>query len=416
MKVDLLLTRAGHVATLRGPRGPKRGRGLRGPGLVAGGAVAVRDGRVVDVGPTPRLRARYQAATVLDAEGGLVTPGFVDPHNHLPFAGNRAFELRLKLAGKSYESILKAGGGILRTIRDTQGATLSELTRLVRERARTMLAWGTTTSEAKSGYGRDWPHERKQLEAVRRASDPHGVELVPTFLGAHAVPPRPPGGRAAWVRRIAHDMVPAVAKARLADFVDVFLDRAAYTREEARIVLDQARRHGLRTKLHADEFTNQRAAELGAETGATSCDHLLRVSKRGIARLAASSSVAVLLPGVAALGFLDSQAPARALVEAGAAVALGTDFNPNCPVLTMPTVLQWGVYELRLTPEEALAACTTNAAHALGRGNEVGRIEKGYQADLLVHDVASVEELAYWVGQNPVRAVVKRGKVRVGRG
>lgn len=408
---DLLVVNASAVATFAGPPGPRRRKGLADIGLVKDAAILCREGRIAAVGPLRKLQQRAPQAETLDAEGGLVTPGFVDPHNHLPFAGNRAFELRLKLQGKSYEQILKAGGGIRSTIAATQKATRADLVDLVRRRGAMMLAWGTTTSEAKSGYGLEFRHEVKQLEAVKEASDPGGLELVPTFLGAHVLPEKPKGGRDAWVAHVADEMIPEVARRRLAEYADVFVERSAYTRDEGLAVLLSAKRHGLGLRVHADEFSNQEGAELAAFLKAASCDHLLQVSKSGIQRLAASDTVAVLLPGVAALGFLESQAPARKLIDAGAAVALGTDFNPNCPVLTMPTVLQWGVYELRLSPEEALAACTVNAAHSLGRGERIGRIQEGYQADLLVHRVPSVEELAYWVGPNPVRRVVKRGRI-----
>lgn len=396
---------------MRGDAGPRRRNALRDVGLVTNGAVAVRDGRVVDVGTTPKLRARYDFEQLLDAEGGLVTPGFVDPHTHLPFAGDRSFELKLKLAGKSYQDILRQGGGIKHTVAATRKASMKELAKLVRERARIMLEWGTTTAEAKSGYGLTWQDEKKQLLAIREANARDVPELVPTFLGAHIVPDDAPGGRRGWVDALTTKMIPAVAKERLADFCDVFLDKGAYTREEARAILSTARASGLEIKLHADEFENRKGAELAAELGATSCEHLLEVSKTGIKSLGKSNTVAVLLPGVAALGFLEHQAPARSLIEAGAIVAIGTDFNPNCPVLTMPTALQWAVYELRMTPEEALTAATTNAAHAIGRGDKVGRLEPGYVANLLVHHHPSVEELTYWVGPNPVKHVVLGGRV-----
>lgn len=396
---------------MRGEHGPQRGKRFGSLGIVENGAVAIRDGRIVEVGPTPRLRAKYDADQLIDAEGGLVTPGFVDPHTHLPFAGDRSFELKLKLSGKSYLDILKAGGGIRHTVRATRNASLNELTKLTRERARLMLAWGTTTAEAKSGYGLNWPDEKKQLLAIRNANARDVPELVPTFLGAHVIPTDAKGGRSGWMKQLVSRMIPAVSKGRLAEFCDVFLDQGAYTRAEAKRILEAARASGLSMKLHADEFENRQGAELAAELGVISCEHLLQVSSAGIKALSQSPSVAVLLPGVAALGFLETQAPARKLVDAGAAVAIGTDFNPNCPVLTMPTVLQWAVFELRLTPGEALVAATTNAAYALGRGDKVGRLEPGYGANVLIHQHASVDELAYWVGPNPVKHVILGGRV-----
>jgi imidazolonepropionase len=408
---ELLIVNSSAVATMRGPAGPRRKRDLSDVGLLKNGAVAVGQGRILAVGTTREIRSKYSCRNIVDAEGGLVTPGFVDPHTHLPFAGNRAFELTLKLEGRSYNDILEAGGGIHRTVKDTRAAAKGQLVRLVKERAKTMLAWGTTTAEAKSGYGLSWEHEKKQLAAIAAADDPTGLELVPTFLGAHVVPTDAPGGREGWVDDLVDRMIPAVRAGRLAEFVDVFLESSAFTRDEATRILRAAKKHGLGLKLHADEFSNQKGAELAAELGTRSAEHLLEISSAGIQRLAGSDTIACLLPGVAALGFLEHQAPARTMVDAGVAVALGTDFNPNCPVLTMPTVLQWGVYQLRLTPEEALAASTVNAAEAVGRGDRIGRIQPGHQADLLVHQYPSVEELAYWTGPNPVRTVIKRGRV-----
>jgi imidazolonepropionase len=396
---------------MRGPLGPQRGKRLGSLGLVERAGVAVQDGRVTEVGPTSRLRAKYDADEIVDAENGLVTPGFVDPHTHLPFAGDRSVEIRLKLEGRSYQEIARSGGGIQHTAKATRKATLADLTRLVRERARIMLEWGTTTIEAKSGYGLSWPHEEKQLRAIRAAAARDLPELVPTFLGAHIVPDEAPRARSAWIDNLCTKMMPRVAKGRLAEFADVFLDRGAYTRAEAKRILQAAQRVGLGLKLHADEFENRKGAELAAELGATSCEHLLNVSAAGIRALGRSATVAVLLPGVASLGFLDHQAPARRLLAANAAIALGTDFNPNCPVFSMPTVLQWGVYELGLTPAESLAAATTNAASAVGRGDKVGRIEEGFHANLLIHHYQTVDELAYWVGPNPVRTVILGGRV-----
>lgn len=281
------------VATLAGPPGPRRGRALRDVRLIPRGAVAIRDGLVLAVGRGSKIRQRYRAARVVDAEGGLVTPGFVDPHTHLPFAGHRSFELRYKLAGRSYESILRAGGGIHRTIRDTQRVAFPDLVGQMKGRLQAMFEWGTTTAEAKSGYGLEWRHEEKQLRAVRAASSGRGVELVPTFLGAHVLPPKPKGGRRAWVETIASEMVPQAARDRLAEFVDVFVERSAYTRDESRRILEAARIHGLGLKLHADEFSDQRGAELGVGLGAQSCDHLLRVSRRGIRALGRSSTIEI---------------------------------------------------------------------------------------------------------------------------
>lgn len=411
VRADLLLVHAGEMATLRGPRRPRRGRELHELGLVSDGALAVRGGRILAVGTTQQIRTKYEAPTVLDAEGSAVVPGFVDPHTHLPFAGTRGFELEWKLAGKSYLEILRDGGGIHYTVERTREATLSELVRLMRDRLATMLAWGTTTAEAKSGYGLTPADEIKQLQAVKLAAAQQPVDLVPTFLGAHVVPREHERDRQTYLREILRDMLPRIAKHQLAEYCDAFLEEGAFTVEECRRILTAARRLGLGTKLHADEFTNRKGAELASRLHCTSTEHLLKVSSAGIRALARSKTISVLLPGVSVTGFLRDFAPGRALIDAGAAVALGTDFNPNCHVLSMPTVLQWAVYHLRLHPAEALVAATINAAYAIGRADRVGSLEVGKSADFLVLEQETITDLAYRIGENPVRSVAKAGEV-----
>lgn len=409
-RADLLVVHATQLLTLRGPNRARRGREMRRLGIVRDGALAVREGRIVGVGRTRDVRSRFAAPQVLDVEGRAVVPGFVDAHTHLPFAGSRAFELELKLAGRSYLQILRAGGGIHRTVRDTRAATLGELVALVRERMDVMLRWGTTTAEAKSGYGLTVADELKQLRAVRLAAQAHAVGLVPTLLAAHVVPPEFARRRAEYVRLITRQMIPTVARAGLAEFCDAFLERGAFAPAECAGILGEAKRYGLGRKLHADEFTNQRGAELAVRTLCTSAEHLLRASARGIRALAGSPTLAVLLPGVSITSFLDRFAPGRRMVDAGVGVALGTDFNPNCPVLTMPTVLQWACYHLRLRPAEALAAGTVNAAYALGRGDRVGSLEVGKSADAVILESAEWMDLVYRLGSNPVWATMAGGR------
>jgi imidazolonepropionase len=408
-RADLLVVNASNVATLRGPARARRGRELGRLAEVRRGALAIRDGVFVGVGRTPDLRSKFTAAETLDVEGRAIVPGFVDAHTHLPFAGSRAFELDLKLAGKSYLDILRAGGGIHRTVADTRAVSLKDLLGLVLERLDVMLRWGTTTAEAKSGYGLRLEDEIKQLRAVQLAQGAQPMDLVPTFLGAHVVPKEFARKRGEYVRLLTRKMVPAVARERLAEFCDVFLERDAFTAKECETILTEARRAGLGLKLHADEFTNGRGAELAARLGCVSAEHLLHVSPKGIRALAKTGTIATLLPGVSVTGLLDRFAPARRMVDAGCAVALGTDFNPNCHVLTMPTVLQWAVYHLRLTPSEALAAATINAAYSVGRGDRTGSLEVGKRADFVVLDYETVTDLAYRVGTNPVWFVSARG-------
>lgn len=406
---DLLVTHASRLWTFAGPARARRRRELAASGEVRDGALAVRDGRIVAVGPTREVRTKFSAPEELDVENRAVLPGFVDAHTHLPFAGSRAFELEMKLAGRSYLEILRAGGGIHRTVRDTRAASQDDLVKLVAGRLDTMLRWGTTTVEAKSGYGLDAPNELKQLKALKKASSTRPVDVVQTFLGAHVVPEEYSKRRRAYVALLAKELIPRVAREGLAEYCDAFLESSAFTAGECATILGAAKKAGLGLKLHADEFTNKKGAELAARLGCVSAEHLLKVSASGVRALARSETVAVLLPGVSVTGMLDAFAPARSLVDGGAAVALGTDLNPNCNVLTMPTVLQWAVYHLRLTPAEAVAAGTVNAAYAVGRGRDVGSLEVGKKADLVILDAEDPLDLVYRIGVNPVWRVAKAG-------
>lgn len=407
---DLVLVNASKVVTMRGAQVPRRGRTMQALGAVDNGAIAIGQGRILDVGTTSALKRRYRGSPMTDLEQRVALPGFVDAHTHLPVAGSRAFELDLKLQGKSYLDILRAGGGIHNSVQATRRATRQQLARVAQERMDTMLAWGTTTAEAKSGYGLDWATERKQLLAVRDADKAHPVDLVPTYLGAHVVPREFEDDRQAYVDQIVAHHLPRVAGQELALFCDAFLEENAFTRGECQRILTAAKDLGLKTKLHADEFTNQRGAQLAAQLGCTSTDHLLKVSKPGIRALAESDTIAVLSPAVCVASFIDDFAPARQLLQEGAAVALGTDFNPNCHTLSMPHVIRLAVHHLRMRPAQALVAATINAAHAIGRADTVGSLEPGKRADVAVLAYESLEELAYRQDENPIHDVYKAGR------
>ena len=348
----------------------------------------------------------------LDGRGGTLVPGFVDPHTHLPWAGSREEEFAQRLAGRSYQEIAAAGGGILSTVRATRAAGEEELAALVRRRMDRMLAWGTTTAEAKSGYGLTRADELKQLRAIARAAADHAVDLVPTLLAAHEVPPEHRGARERYLDLVCEEIVPAAAEAGLARFCDVFCEHGVFTVEESRRVLAAGARHGLLPRLHADEFVDSGAAALAAELGALSADHLMAVSPQGIEALAAAGVTAVLLPGTSFFLMKHVWAPARRLVEAGVPVALATDCNPGSSFTeSMPMILTLAVFELRLSIEEALTAATLNAACSLGLGAEVGSVEEGKRADLVLLDAPNLLHLAYHYGINPVAAVVKDGRL-----
>lgn len=403
------------------PPGPRRGPALGEAGVVRDGAVVVRAGRIAAVGPTPEVLRDQPPGPrdlVLDATGKTVLPGLVDPHTHLVFAGTREDEFVARLEGRGYLEILAAGGGILRTVAATRQAGAAALEAAARARLDRMLAWGTTTAEVKSGYGLEWETERLQLEVVRRLDATHPVDLVPTFLGAHAVPAEYAADRAGYVRLVIEEMLPAVVRAGLAEFCDVFCEAGVFSLAESRAVLEAARRLGLGLKLHADEFEAIGGAELAAELGATSADHLVRTTPEGMRRLAAAGVVAVLLPattltlGAGADGSGGRHAPAREMIAAGCAVALATDCNPGtAPTETLMALVPLACRTLRLRPSEALAAATINAAHAVGRGGEVGSLEVGKLGDVIVCDAPGLDHLGYWFGPNPVAAVLKAGRL-----
>ncbi|HEX3129287.1 MAG TPA: imidazolonepropionase [Thermoanaerobaculia bacterium] len=411
---DLLIHNLSEVATPRG-NSPQRGADQRRVLRLKGAEVLCRDGLVAFVGPPEERRAAFGElpdAERLDGRGGTLIPGFVDPHTHLPWSGSREEEFAARLAGKTYQEIAAAGGGILSSVAATRRASEEELAANVRKRLDQMLTWGTTTAEAKSGYGLTLDDELKQLRAIRAASSAHAVDLVPTLLAAHEVPPEHRSDRGRYVDLICEEIVPAAAEQGLARFCDVFCERGVFSAGESRRVLEAGVRHGLAPRLHADEFVDSGGAELAADLGALSADHLMAVSPAGVEALARSGVTAVLLPGTSFFLRNHVYAPARRLVEAGVPVALATDCNPgSCFTESMPAVFVLAVFELGLTIEESLTAATLNSACSLGLGEEIGSVEAGKRADLVLLDAPNLLHLAYHFGINPVAAVVKGGRV-----
>lgn len=343
---------------------------------------------------------------------GAVFPGLVDCHTHGVFGAPRLDDHERRALGADYKSIAAAGGGILQSVSDVRARAESELETLTRRRLATLLAHGATTIEVKSGYGLELEAELKQLRVIRRINDGGGARLVPTFLGAHEVPAEHRANRAAYVRLLCEEMIPTVARERLARCCDVFCEPGVFTPAESRTILQAAQRHGLAVKLHADELEGSGGAELAAELGALSADHLAAVSDAGIAALAATggSTVAVLLPATMVFLGKRAQAPARRLIEAGAAVALATDFNPgSSPTVSLPLVMALGVSQLGMRHTEVVTAVTVNAAAALGVAGERGQIAPGFAADLVIAAVDDWREAAYWMGGNVVSAVWTAG-------
>jgi len=411
---DLVLRNIGRLATLAGPA-PRIGPALNDLQVVENAAVAVSEGRITFAGPAADLPAGPAARTV-DAGGGAVLPGFVDGHTHLVFAGDRDEEIRQRLAGRSYREIAEAGGGIVRTVEATRRASVGDLAAGLCRRLDEMLLQGTTTAEVKSGYGLDTAAEVRSLEAIDAAARRHPVTVVPTFLGAHEVPVEHRGDRRRYVDLLIGEMIPEVARRRLARFCDVFCEDGVFTIAESRAILSAGKRHGLALRIHADELGWTGGAELAAEVGARSADHLLFVSEAGMAALARASCVATLLPAAAFYLRLGRQAPARAMIAAGVPVALASDGNPGGGLSpSLPFAIALGCFALGLSLEEAISAVTVNAAYSLELHGEVGTLEAGKRADLVVLRSDRLLDLVR-VGVPAIRTVVKDGQVVVDDG
>ncbi len=418
IEAELAVRRIGQLATLAGPA-PRLGAAMRELGLRRDAAVACAHGRVVWVGDDRELErevALAADATVLDAESGAVVPGLVDPHTHLAFAGDRDDEIRRRLEGASYPEIAAAGGGIVRSVEATRRATREDLAEAIESRLDEMLLCGTTTAEVKSGYGLETAAEIRSLEAIRAAAERHPLTLVPTFLGAHEVPLEHRRDRVRYLDLLVREMIPAVAARRLATFADVFCERGVFTVEESRRILLAAHEHGMKLRIHADELASTGGAELAAELGARSADHLVHVSAPGIQALAAAGCVATLLPSAAFYLRLGRFAPARGLIEAGAAVALASDVNPGGGLSpSLPFAMAIACFSMGLSLEEALTAATVNAAYSLDLHHERGSIEVGKRADLVLLRTGRLLELVRG-GAPAIRSVVKDGRLVVDDG
>jgi len=407
--VDLLITNIGELVTPLGTT-PRAGSDLGRVSLMTSAALACTDGRIVAVGDSAQLARQYEARRQVDAGGALALPGFVDAHTHPVFHGTREHEFEMRVAGASYVEIAEAGGGILSTVRGVRASSAETLLAALLLRLDRFVQMGTTTVEAKTGYGLSLEDELKSLEVIAQADKLHPVELVPTFLGAHAFPPEYADQHERYVELVIAEMLPRVAESGLARYADIFTESHVFGLDDSRRIMQRATELGLGLRMHVDQLTPLGGAQLAAELGAASADHLECVTPEGIEALAQAGVIPVLCPLVPLFIGQEQEAPGRAMIQGGLAPALATDFNPgSCNTQSMPEVLTWAALRLGFSAAEALTAATLNAACSLGLGDELGSLEVGKRADVLLLDLPGYRHLTYEFGRNPVQAVFKGG-------
>ena len=410
----LLFTNATQIATCAGPDRARRGAEMRDAGVQSGWAIAIEGEKIVAVGPQEQIRRDNPQATEIDCAHTVITPGLVDSHTHAVFGRARYAEQEMRAAGVSYMEIARSGGGIHSSVADLRTRSEDDLFALTIARVNKLASYGSTTIEIKSGYGLSLEDELKSLRVISRVAQATPVRIVATWLGAHEIPidyRARPRGRAEYVALLIEEILPIVARERLAQFADVFCEPGVFTVEESRSILDAAARAGLGVKLHADELEPAGGAELAAQLRAISADHLAAISKTGIQALANSGTVATLLPGTMLFLGRDKQAPARALIDAGVPVALATDFNPGTsPTVNFPLIMTLGVSQLRMSVAESFVAATVNGAAALGLAKTTGQLAPGYSADLAIFEADDIREIPYWYGDRRCRATWARGE------
>jgi len=412
--IELLIENAAELVTLRGGSlGPFLGRRVGELGIIRRGSLAISEGRIAAIGTGRRLRRKFESERAIDATGKVVMPSFIDPHTHIVFAGYREDEFEMRIKGVPYMKLLRKGGGILKTVKKTRRATESKLLENTMKTLDIMLGHGTTTVEAKTGYGLNIRDEIKCLRVLRQADEKHQVDVMPTFLGAHAIPAEFRGRVSEYVDTVVEKMLPKVKESGLAKFCDVFCEKGVFSIDQSRRILLAGSEHGLMPKIHADEMTPLGGAELAAEVRAISADHLVFASEKGVKEMATAGVCAVLLPCASFAQMLGKYADARGMIKANVPVALGTDYNPSCQAVTQQLSIALACHQMRMTPSECVAASTINAAHAIGLGQEIGSLELGKKADIVILGVPSHRFLGYRFGVNLVEKVVKNGKIVV---
>ncbi|QTM98156.1 imidazolonepropionase [Sediminibacillus dalangtanensis] len=414
-EADILLYHIGQLLTMDGSEGPVKGQNMSKLDVLEDGAVAIKDGKVIAVGKTHDLK-HIEAKEKIDCQGKLVTPGLVEPHTHLVFGGSREHEMALKQQGVPYLDILKQGGGILSTVQSTRETPEEELLEKARFHLNRMMSYGITTMEAKSGYGLDYETEMKQMRVAKQLQEEHKLDVVLTFLGAHAIPENYKDDPDTFLNEMIA-MLPDIKEKNLAEFVDIFCETGVFSVEQSREYLQKAKESGFEVKIHADEINPLGGAEMAAEVGAISADHLVGTSDKGIQMLAENNVIATLLPGTSFYLGKEKHARARDMIEAGVSVALSTDFNPGSSVTeNLQFIMNLAALNLKMTPEEIWHAVTVNAAHAIGRGDQAGIIAVGRAADIVIWDASNYLYIPYHYGVNHVNTVLKNGEKVFERG
>ncbi len=414
--INLIIQNAGQILTLKSSqKGPRTGELMEDLGIIQDGTVAISEGKIVAVGKKKEILDQItmdEKTKIVDARDKVVLPGFVDCHTHPVFAETREEEFEMRIKGKSYQEIAASGGGIKSSVKALRSKSKKELVQLALPRLDRMLSFGTTTIEAKSGYGLSLDHEIKMLEVIQELNRIHPIDLVPTFLGAHEVPEEYENRRSEYIKLIIEKMIPEVAKRKLAGFCDIFCEKGVFDIGESRQILTAARNYGFKLRLHADQLSSLGGSKLAAELRAISADHLEFIDDEGIRMMKRAGVIGVLLPGACFGLGLKEYPPARKMIDQGVPVALGTDFNPGSSMTeSMPMILSLACLMMRMTPAEAIVASTINSAYAVDKANEVGTIEVGKRADLVIWNVQSYKEIPYHFGVNLVGQVIKDGKV-----
>ena len=402
-EIDLLITNAEEIISLDGPNQPRTKQEMNELGIIKKGMIAVDNGIILEVGTD----LDYTAQNIIDATDHIVLPGFIDPHTHLVFSGSREFELDWKLHGLTYMEIKQKGGGIDYTVNHTRNASFESLYRQSKQRLDTMLSYGTTTCEAKSGYGLNIETEQRILDVQNKLHKDHSLDIVSTFLGAHAIPKETTAED--YVELVIDEMIP-MAKNR-SEFCDVFCEQGFFNIDQSKRILEAGKKQGLIPKIHADELVDSNGGMLAAEIGAISAEHLLKTNRQSIKQMAEKNVIGVMLPGTPFSLMMKQYAPARNMIDAGVPIALATDLNPNCYVENMQFMIQLGCFNMKMTPAEAITAATFNAACAINRNNQVGSLTKGKHADILLLNISNHQMIPYHFGINHVSTVIKEGKV-----